>query len=39
MANNETNPKSLKWWLTLIVAVLSAIIGTLSDAAATVLNL
>lgn len=39
MAQNEINPKSLKWWLTLIVAVLSAIIGTLSDAAATVLHL
>lgn len=39
MANKEVDPKSLKWWLTLIIAVLSAIAGTLSEAAKTALQL
>jgi hypothetical protein len=32
MTQKETRPGSLKWWITLIIAILTAIAGMLTEA-------
>ena len=36
---NNPEPGSLKWWLTLIIAVLSAIVGAMGGNAAAMLTM
>lgn len=37
MATKETRPGSLKWWLTLIIAILTAVAGMLTEAKTSVM--
>lgn len=39
MKNENPNPGSIKWWLTLIIAVLTAIVSTLGTTAANACGL